>query len=576
MADMKDFTSLLGRKSAGVNFGEIAQAYFSQGSKKSNRGRNALIASFLFNAKESAMQSEVMQNLQDLNDKKVIAAAEVKANYDKQFKLQNKYDDIESKGLNEYYDADAEVAFDKYVTKRGMSTRFDGSNEDANRLKQEWKNDFAKNQYEEFTKLYNPETAGRLSTFEAYSEPVLNKFKAERRQITSPSELSLVHKVLNKVGIGKGREQKLETDYTTAEGKFKTLLKRGTMYNKSPSFAELPDLPKEGEKAIILTNRNFTDEAERYGITSTSSPAIFNASRSDFYKLEDSKKNVGALDEIIQLNIIKGYAIENQEMVKKIQARYAANPANEGNTLEQKNRIINKAIRTATGMPNELQDIQDLAQEQMDMMEKYGQVTFTTITKDNGDIISEADQRKEYIDNATAELMDAWSAKNRGVFPAARVKQNIMSNIALERSKAFGMETAYDRQKFKDTPIPDKYISTFVESNPQASEIVLKYRQEGGVHNNWDSIEKSGYGTEILELQKNIYYDQMNTRTLRLLGIFEGGVNSTENLPAGYTGITGRKDGVETPSPFNSSSNNPFIVDTEKGTTSSYYDLNSK
>lgn len=76
-----------------------------------------------------------------------------------------------------------------------MSTRFDGSNEDANRLKQEWKNDFAKNQYEEFTKLYNPETAGRLSTFEAYSEPVLNKFKAERRQITSPSELSLVHKV---------------------------------------------------------------------------------------------------------------------------------------------------------------------------------------------------------------------------------------------------------------------------------------------------------------------------------------------------------------------------------------------
>jgi hypothetical protein len=138
------------------------------------------------------------------------------------------------------------------------------------------------------------------------------------------------------------------------------------------------------------------------------------------------------------------------------------------------------------------------------------------------------------------------------------------------------METAYDRQKFKDTPIPDKYISTFVESNPQASEIVLKYRQEGGVHNNWDSIEKSGYGTEILELQKNIYYDQMNTRTLRLLGIFEGGVNSTENLPAGFTGITGRKDGVETPSPFNSSSNNPFIVDTEKGTTSSYYDLNSK
>ena len=116
MADIKDFTSLLGKKNSGINFGEIAQAYFSQGSKKSNRGRNALIASFFINAKESVMQSKVMQNLQDLADRKTIATAEVKNNYDNKFKLQTKYDDIKSQGLNEYYDADSETAFTKYVT----------------------------------------------------------------------------------------------------------------------------------------------------------------------------------------------------------------------------------------------------------------------------------------------------------------------------------------------------------------------------------------------------------------------------------------------------------------------------
>ena len=96
----KDFTSLLGKKSAGTNFADLATAYFSGNRKQSNRNRNLLLAGFLFNAKESKMQSQVMQNLQDLEDKKVIAAAEAKANYDNQFKLQNKYDDIKSKGIS--------------------------------------------------------------------------------------------------------------------------------------------------------------------------------------------------------------------------------------------------------------------------------------------------------------------------------------------------------------------------------------------------------------------------------------------------------------------------------------------
>ena len=67
---VKDFTSLLGKKSAGTNFADLATAYFSGNRKQSNRNRNLLLAGFLFNAKESKMQSQVMSQLEDLEDEK--------------------------------------------------------------------------------------------------------------------------------------------------------------------------------------------------------------------------------------------------------------------------------------------------------------------------------------------------------------------------------------------------------------------------------------------------------------------------------------------------------------------------
>ena len=66
MADKKDFTSLLG-KSTG-NFKDYAQAYFSQGNKKSNRGRNLFLASILFNGAESKMRAKIQSQLEDLED----------------------------------------------------------------------------------------------------------------------------------------------------------------------------------------------------------------------------------------------------------------------------------------------------------------------------------------------------------------------------------------------------------------------------------------------------------------------------------------------------------------------------
>ena len=67
----KDYKSLLG-KSSGSSWGELAGNYFAQNNKKSNKSRNILLASLFMNAAESKMQSNVMKNLEDLEDDRTI------------------------------------------------------------------------------------------------------------------------------------------------------------------------------------------------------------------------------------------------------------------------------------------------------------------------------------------------------------------------------------------------------------------------------------------------------------------------------------------------------------------------
>ena len=528
MADMKDFTSLLGRKSAGVNFGEIAQAYFSQGSKKSNRGRNALIASFLFNAKESAMQSKVMQNLQDLDDKKVIAAAEVKANYDKQFKLQNKYDDIESKGLNEYYDADAEVAFDKYVTKMGMSTRFDGSHEDANKMKQKWKNDFAKNQYKEFTNLYNPETAGRLSSFEAYSEPVLNKFKAERRQITSPSELSLVHKVLNKVGIGKSREQKLETDYTTAEGEFNTLMTKGDAYNKAAVRGATPTLDITGVKSIKISMDGFDEEAARFNI-GTDTP-IYRESFKRFNNLKPEERTVGKAEEFLVNNTINRYMVENEEKINEVEQRFKANKQkliDQGMSEDEIARELASQIRTATGITNRRQDLEDDSRF-------FGELSIEISDRK----FKNDKERDDYIKLESNKYIQSQIDKGRGMLSQGRIAQNLRIATATQlAAEARTQPTAY-LSAVRNTPVSDELKLLLKDNNPKAYKELLELNKTGGLSDSRNNtyIENSQYSTIFFKLQKRQYEENEYTNVKRLLDIATPGDEEIRGYESLLTG----------------------------------------
>ena len=146
MADTKDFTSLLGKGTG--NFKDYAQAYFSQGNKKSNRGRNLFLASILFNGAESKMRAKVQSQLEDLEDEKTFKYANAKQNYDKQLKLQNQYDEIQTQGVSTYYNTQADTAFNEWVETNGLnSSYYDGSNISGSKQRKEFKENFANSQY---------------------------------------------------------------------------------------------------------------------------------------------------------------------------------------------------------------------------------------------------------------------------------------------------------------------------------------------------------------------------------------------------------------------------------------------
>ena len=109
MAD-KDYTSLLGKKS-GSSWSDIASAYFTRGEKKDNRARNILLASLFFNAKEAQMQSRVLKNLKENDEQQTFALQERAYAFQEGLKKQNQYDEVQRRGVYNYYQDEAENAF---------------------------------------------------------------------------------------------------------------------------------------------------------------------------------------------------------------------------------------------------------------------------------------------------------------------------------------------------------------------------------------------------------------------------------------------------------------------------------
>ena len=211
-----DYKSLLDKQTPGKSWGELAAGYFSGNSKDSNRSRNALIAMLGFNAWESKRQSNVFKNLKELEDNQTVQVAKAQAEYNKRAKILEAQDSIKTNGAYKHFESEAESWFNNAENQAAGFDPLDFEDTSSpmynkkRKAMQRYTDEFLMPRHD--AKYVNIDQT--IDTFEEYSKPVKDLFKAKAALASSPGKTSLVHKGLNFIGIG-GDQKYLDEVATT-------------------------------------------------------------------------------------------------------------------------------------------------------------------------------------------------------------------------------------------------------------------------------------------------------------------------------------------------------------------------
>jgi len=500
--DNKKLTSLLGR-SSGTSWGELAGAYMSGSGKKDNRARNMLIASLLFNAKEASMQSKVMKNLEDMKGRETTAIAKAKAEYQNQFKLQEKNDAIINKGVENYYDVEAETAFNKYVQSQGIASRYDGSNDDAIKIKREWKNNYANEQYKNFQNVYAPETK-RLSTFEEYSTPLTELYKTEERNIASPTNLSIVHNVLDKVGIGSKANKKLITDYTTASKEYNE--RKSNDYSKPVARIQPSNLPLPDYKTIKIGLAEFDEELANFGIDSDT--PIFKNLRRQFNSLPKNRQTLGEIDTLVSSGITNEF-LDGQKLIIKEETEkhnlLIAEGMYKNTSADGRTKILAKNIRTRLGVTDLITDAEDAGYFFAEL----------SIRANDKQFINDEDglKRQAYIKQEAKKYMDSQVAKGLGLKTKEQVKQAAFIVLSTDLAAEVAVLSTSTLAAIGDTPLNEASQDLMEKDNPELYQFINSL--DGKTFNdkltntsNETLIQNKGVASVIFDYQKDAHLQQ--------------------------------------------------------------------
>jgi len=521
----KDFTSLLGQKSAGTNFADLATAYFSGNNKKSNRSRNLLLASLFFNAKESKMQSQVMQNLQDLEDEKTYKLANAKNNYNTQLKLQNQYDEIQNKGITTYYDVDAEAAFDKWVETNGLnSSYYDGSNISGTKQKREFKEKFANAQYENFKKIYGEDTP-RLGSEEEYTKEALEYIKAKRREITSPQNISLVHRGLNKLSggrIGGDYQDKLLERTKKEEADYNRQIEKATIFNNPIARLNIVGMDEKAQaeltspiqqKNIIIERGQIDDVLEsQYGISPES--AYGKALKQQFQSLPTTERTVNAFETEVASSITNRFIKEHEYTVQEITKKYAQlKNTDQYKTMDETefNALRDKEIRDTIGVPNVEEDIKDAARFYAGLAADM-EANADWNRDDPGPDAPK--KKKAYLKQKEDEFFENKIAGEFGIKTKEQIKQQLYPTIAIDTATlvASGHQattTAIASTRIDQTLLA-KYKTSTIPEDQDLYNYITRDVAKGGLggdtikNSSWDD-ETNQYRSIIQELKQQSY-----------------------------------------------------------------------
>lgn len=513
------FTSLLG-KSSGTTFGELAGAYLSGGKKKSNRSRNIMFGTLLFNLRENKMRNKVMQNLQDWEDRKLIQNTELKNTYDNQLKLQTKYDTIQAKGIETYYEQEADDAFNKKVIADGMTNRYNGTNPSGNKAKLAWKNTYANEQYNKFLETYNPEDKdiSRLSTYEKFSEPLLNIQKQEKREITDPTNLSLVHKVIggvkDKLGFNTSKDTTLEKEYMANEELYNKQIKNNVRFATPVGRVNPNNIPLSSADSFLIPDNLIDNELTDYGINTNSN--LYQPLMTELLAVPRSERNVAKVREVLSGGLTNTFALENKAAIKKVTEKYKSQKEKlvEEGTYDL---IIQRGVREELDMPNLEEDVYLRAVEFTNLSIRLSNTTFKNDAA-----------RDLYIDESIAQFANADISKALGIKSDAQVRQAIMMSTAIEVSKSISEQSPETLAAARETSLPEEKMKILEIQNPKAYNFIKSLPGNGITDTRNDlEITNSPYGSLIRDLQGKQLGSNRSTSAINLLEYYSGKTPTT-------------------------------------------------
>tara|TARA_R110000744_G_scaffold380470_1_gene501348 strand:+ start:456 stop:2093 length:1638 start_codon:yes stop_codon:yes gene_type:complete len=513
------FTSLLG-KSSGTTFGELAGAYFSGGKKKNNRSRNIMFGTLLFNLRENKMRNKVMQNLQDWDDRKLIQNTELKNTYDNQLKLQTKYDTIQAKGIETYYEQEADDAFNKKVIADGMTNRYNGTNPSGNKAKLAWKNTYANEQYNKFLETYNPEDKdiSRLSTYEKFSEPLLNIQKQEKREITDPTNLSLVHKVIggvkDKLGFNTSKDTTLEKEYMANEELYNKQIKNNVRFATPVGRVNPNNIPLSSADSFLIPDNLVDNELTEYGINTNSK--LYQPLMAELLAVPRSERNVAKVREVLSGGLTNTFALENKAAIKKVTEKYKSQKEElmkEGTY----DLIIQRDVREELDMPDLEEDVYLRAVELTNLSIRLSNTTFKNDAA-----------RDLYIDESIAQFANADISKALGIKSDAQVRQAIMMSTAIEVSKSISEQSPATLAAARETSLPEEKMEILKIQNLEAYNFI-KLLPFNGITDTRNDLEitNSPYSSLIRDLQGKQLGSNRSTSAINLLEYYSGKTPTT-------------------------------------------------
>ena len=358
---MSDILKSLLDKSAGTQTGELIGAYLSGRDKKDNRARNVLLASLFFNAKEAAMQSKVLKQLKDLEKEKTLEIQNAAYVFDKGLEKQNQYDAVQKQGINNYYDALAEDAFYNIENHKTQRSFYDNEDKGLS-TKEAWKSKWSKNKHNQFLETYNTD-APRLTTKENFNKPINDYFKAKKENIASPQNISLVHNVLGKIGIGNKRDEevaKVESEY------------QGDILSSSKDLVSVVGalgtnfIPAEIKKDDVKIRPDSIRDllVDDYGDDITGD--IRNEVLDRFNSRAPENQTYGQYVIISQAVVDDRFLIAAQNNIKEASAKYDAFTGRETGMTREKTRFIREQV----GLKSVSDDILDASTEYANLIAK--------------------------------------------------------------------------------------------------------------------------------------------------------------------------------------------------------------